>query len=453
MMDTSSFSGAICWRYLLSLCIVLDAAVGWLSSTPYPAISAAHESSLQPKLVQGLFAEIQRGDFASNGRLATLADKYVIETKSSETKYIWSLFPIARIVEGMDIIAEGEMAKQALLATATLPAMAPTLFLECDVEDSCEIRASSRLVDEGQVDTNVQELLIRILVQWAAGESPIESDNWTVILDIHGEPGGPISMDISSNVGLQDLFQDSYDMGSKFEWVEMVTGEGKVLGKLPRPLVHSYNVLHRGIGLFVTKDRPMLQDVAKLSGAPTSDSFPDLYTHRRTDTKRIFPSLYDMFFGGVSVANEDSELTARREVAEELGLSNALLPGNSAMSEPILECLVCTSYNRCLVTLFSYTVDTNVESVMWQEEEVAWGDFVPYPTIAAAGDLSIQRLARSQAWPGSYPPVQSAWNGSLESPPGQSYNKYDWTQWDFVPDGLLVWDAWLIWLESKRKAQ
>ena len=197
----------------------------------------------------------------------------------------------------------------------------------------------------------------------------------------------------------------------------------------------------------------MLQDVAKISGAPTADSFPDLYTHRRTDTKRIFPSLYDMFVGGVSVANEDSELTARREVAEELGLSNALLPGNSAMSEPILECLVCTSYNRCLVTLFSYTVDTNVESVMWQEEEVAWGDFIPYPTIAAAGDLSIQRLARSQAWPGSYPPVQSAWNGSLESPPGQSYNKYDWTQWDFVPDGLLVWDAWLIWLESKRKAQ
>jgi len=169
-----------------------------------------------------------------------------------------------------------------------------------------------------------------------------------------------------------------------------------------------------------------------------------------------------MFVGGVSLANEPPELTARREVAEELGLSDALDNTTSKLSDPILKCVVCTAYNRCVVTLYSYTMDTAEEAVTWQEEEVDWGDFVPYDVVCAAADRSIQRFASQKTWPGTYPPIQSRYKGSLE--PGnpcntdddvavsqETENDIDWMKWDFVPDGLLVWEAWLKFLDQGAK--
>lgn len=78
----------------------------------------------------------------------------------------------------------------------------------------------------------------------------------------------------------------------------------------------------------------------------------------------------------------------------------------------------------------------------WQEEEVDWGDFVPYPVIVAAADRSIQRLADDSKWPGAYPPIQSVQKGSIADI-CVSYTADEWNEWDFVPDGLLVWEAWL----------
>lgn len=46
----------------------------------------------------------------------------------------------------------------------------------------------------------------------------------------------------------------------------------------------------------------------------------DVYCHRRTSTKRVFPSLYDMFIGGVSESMEPAAHTALRELGEELDL-------------------------------------------------------------------------------------------------------------------------------------
>ena len=125
----------------------------------------------------------------------------------------------------------------------------------------------------------------------------------------------------------------SSSSSSRPEIVEMVDSRGRVLGMVPRPLVHQHNLLHRGIGVLVTKDRPIMrpkvvQHLQQRHLPPdkngnnnnNSEQQPDLYCHRRTDDKRIFPSLYDMFVGGVSLAGEDAATTARREVAEELGL-------------------------------------------------------------------------------------------------------------------------------------
>jgi 8-oxo-dGTP pyrophosphatase MutT (NUDIX family) len=210
------------------------------------------------------------------------------------------------------------------------------------------------------------------------------------------------------------------------EIVEIVDRDGAPLGVVPRHLVHRFNLLHRGIGMFVSADQPI--------STVTDQSQPSVYVHRRTDTKRIFPSMYDMFVGGVSLAGEDGATTALREVAEELGLS-----GNSQqLSEPLLTCVVCTAYNRCVVTLFAYTMDQAAESIRWQAEEVAWGSFVPYDVVEAAADRSIMRWVDQDKWPGRVPPIQSPRHGNVSR-----FTDFDWTTWDIVPDGLLVWEAWL----------
>ena len=120
-----------------------------------------------------------------------------------------------------------------------------------------------------------------------------------------------------------------------------------------------------------------------------------------------------MFVGGVSIAGETSEFTAQREIAEELGLSSSSSLLNWSNGKPIITCLVCTAYNRCLVDLFQYVMDTSNEQVVWQDEEVAWGGFVDYRVVMASADLSMQRAAFSQTWPGPYPPIQSELQGTL----------------------------------------
>jgi ADP-ribose pyrophosphatase YjhB (NUDIX family) len=152
-----------------------------------------------------------------------------------------------------------------------------------------------------------------------------------------------------------------------------------------------------------------------------------------------------MFVGGVATAGEDLRTTACREVAEELGLVDQ----SHLSPDPILSCVVCTAYNRCLVTLYCYRMDTLREKVSWQEEEVAWGEFVPYAIVQAAADRSIQRFQAKGEWPGSEPPIQSASQAGA-APADLSYDSEDWTDWDFVPDGLLVWEAWLQWLNEQQ---
>jgi isopentenyldiphosphate isomerase len=220
------------------------------------------------------------------------------------------------------------------------------------------------------------------------------------------------------------------------EMVEMVDHRGAMIGAIPRSLVHRHNLLHRGVGVFVTKGATI-----RLDNDIQPDQ-PDLYVHRRASAKKIFPSLYDMFVGGVSEMKESPLMTARREVAEELGLWRA-----EAMTGPLLQCVVCTAHNRCVVELFSYVANVN-EKIKWQEEEVSWGDFVPYALVEAAADKSILRC---DPWPGILPKFQSWRMGQIL--PHESCDTHDeeWKTWDFVPDGLLVWVAWARFLEERTE--
>ena len=240
-----------------------------------------------------------------------------------------------------------------------------------------------------------------------------------------------------------ELFTEALErLGSSPEWVEMVDQTGQPLGRVPRPLVHTHNLLHRGIGMFVTKDRSIFASATTTANdAKSRQDLPDLYVHQRTATKRIFPSLYDMFVGGVAGAGESSRVTAQREVAEELGLQQA----SHLSTQALLTCVVCTGYNRCVVDLYEYVMDTSQEQVAWQAEEVAWGSFCSYNLVEAAADRSLQRLESQKAWPGKTPVIQSPRKGELVEDCAEDA----WKEWDFVPDGLLVWEAWLEWRAKK----
>jgi isopentenyldiphosphate isomerase len=350
----------------------------------------------------------------------SLAGPYVIECESNATNSIFKCTPIREVnIDRETFSSEGGQAWAALHDAHRHEKPRITLQVHWD-GPVCRVQL---LPEDAEIDASLLSTLSRVLVQWSIVARQPVSEQLTIHFPREEEPFLLQWKDPA--VASSHLYNNIPG-----EMVEMVDRTGAVLGHVPRKLLHQHNLLHRGIGIFVTKDHPM-----------NGNQRPDLYTHRRTQTKRIFPSLYDMFVGGVSLAGEDAIITARREVEEELGLSCS----DHLHPERLLQCIVCTAYNRCVVDLFVYVMNTKNESIQWQDEEVAWGSFVPYRTIEAAADRSIHRLAERGEWPGRYPPIQSSRMGKLD--PEDEGARFDgatqWTSWDFVPDGLLVWEAWL----------
>ena len=78
-------------------------------------------------------------------------------------------------------------------------------------------------------------------------------------------------------------------------------------------------------------------------------------------------------------------------------------------------------------------MNTAVARIQWQAEEVAWGAFVPYTIAKAAAERSIQRFGGRERDTS----IDEAFTFA------ECDDGLDWKNWDFVPDGLLVWDAWL----------
>jgi 8-oxo-dGTP pyrophosphatase MutT (NUDIX family) len=357
-------------------------------------------------------------------QFVSLAASYRVDISSCQDSETWSLTPITKVQGVTDNLAEGVQAKRALHAEESPP---PLAVLRC--ARGGDILAVD--IDESDVKSSMVAALSRIMVQRLASRQDGATKEWKVSLP---EEKSLVIDNLVSEAGVLELFEPILDTPNA-ELVDMVDRDGIPLGSIPRPLVHTFNLLHRGVGLVVAKDAPIVR-----SGMT---EFPDLYVHRRTATKRIFPSLYDMFVGGISSTGEDARTTAAREVAEELGLARALTD-SAALSGPLFDCTVYTSYNRCVVTVFCYTFDSSQDSIEWQEEEVAWGSFVPYSITMASARLAIQRMVSlSCYWPGESPYALTLDTNSR--PVGAGFDSVDWITWDYVPDGLLVWEAWLKW--------
>lgn len=364
----------------------------------------------------------------------SLASDYRVDICSSQHGEAWSFAPIANIIHETSLPV-GAQAYRALQAESV--ETDPNSAIKSSRNgDAIDVTVDSR--QDSSLDPKLVATLSRIMVQRLAS---LQQDADTVNVYSVALPNEEsiLVKSLSEQSTVLKLFEPLLDT-SDVELVEMVDRSGTPLGMVPRPLVHTFNLLHRGIGMVVAKDASIVNS--------RSEVFPDLYVHRRTDDKRIFPSLYDMFVGGVSSAGEEATRTAAREVAEELGISRALVDPME-LSAPLFDCTVCTAYNRCVVSVFCFQFDSSRDSIAWQPEEVAWGSFVPYNVIEESARLCVERMKEAGSWPGEEPFALTLANQDSRSVHEYEENN-DWTTWEYVPDGLLVWEAWLKWQSGQK---
>ncbi|MFD7658603.1 NUDIX hydrolase [Actinosynnema sp. NPDC059797] len=123
-----------------------------------------------------------------------------------------------------------------------------------------------------------------------------------------------------------------------------------------------------------------------------------LYVHRRTDTKDVYPGLYDPTCGGVVAAGETPDECAARELAEELGVTAT--PA-FRFRAPFVEGTI-----RYVAHVYEARTDGPFTH---QPEEVAWGGWV--------GVDEVRALAEDPDWP-------------------------------VVPDGRALIREWFTWVRS-----
>ncbi|MFG3656209.1 NUDIX hydrolase [Streptomyces sp. NPDC047706] len=140
-------------------------------------------------------------------------------------------------------------------------------------------------------------------------------------------------------------------MSAADEILDVVDEHDRVVGQFPRGEVYARGLPHRCV--FVQ----------------ARDAEGRVFVHRRTPTKLLFPSLYDMFVGGVVGAGESYDDAALREAEEELGVSG--LPRPSFLFKFRYD-------DGAGLSWWSAVYEVRCElPVSPQAEEVAWHDFLP----------------------------------------------------------------------------
>jgi isopentenyldiphosphate isomerase len=91
------------------------------------------------------------------------------------------------------------------------------------------------------------------------------------------------------------------------EEVDVVDAEDRVIGRATRAEMRARRLRHRAAYILVFNSRG------------------ELFVHRRTAGKDVYPSTWDVAIGGVVEAGESYERAAERELGEEIGLHGAAL--------------------------------------------------------------------------------------------------------------------------------
>ena len=161
------------------------------------------------------------------------------------------------------------------------------------------------------------------------------------------------------------------------EIVQIVDEENREIAAVARWMMREQGLIHRASYILVF------------------NSAGELFVQKRTMSKDIYPGYWDVAAGGVVLAGESYEESARRELAEELGVSGVPL---RFLFDQYYE----DADNRVWGRVFSCTHDGPFEL---QEEEVEYGRFMPvslaleYSTIepfTPDGVILLEKLAKRQ---------------------------------------------------------
>ncbi len=138
---------------------------------------------------------------------------------------------------------------------------------------------------------------------------------------------------------------------------------GHPCGAAPRSRVRAENLRHAATGVVVRNDAGQL------------------YVHRRTDTKDVYPGRYDFASGGCVLAGEAPVAAAHRELAEELGIEGVEL--RPLGSRP---------YGDEVTRYFAYVFETRWNGpVRLQPEEIVWGGWLSPAELLAHVDGPLVR--------------------------------------------------------------
>ncbi len=167
------------------------------------------------------------------------------------------------------------------------------------------------------------------------------------------------------------------------EVLDIVDAEDNVIGQATRGEATARRLRHRCVFILAR------------------DADDRIFVHRRTPEKLVFPSMHDMFVGGVVGAGEGYDEAAKREAEEELGVS-----GLSPV--PLFRFLYESPEHTWWSAVYEAGATTAVAP---QVEEVAWHAFLTEAELA-------DRL----------------------------------TEWEWVPDGLDAWHRLNAWRTGRPTA-
>ena len=137
------------------------------------------------------------------------------------------------------------------------------------------------------------------------------------------------------------------------EIVQIVDRNNLEVEALPRRIMREQGLVHRASYILVFNDQE------------------ELFLQKRTDTKDLYPSCWDVAAGGVVLAGESYEESAERELAEELGVDGVSF---TSLFDQYFE----EEDNRVWGRIFSCIHNGPFQL---QKEEVASGCFMSVPDI------------------------------------------------------------------------
>jgi isopentenyldiphosphate isomerase len=150
-------------------------------------------------------------------------------------------------------------------------------------------------------------------------------------------------------------------MGSAEELVIIVDEENNEIGAVQRREMRAGRLTHRATYILVFNSKG------------------ELYVQKRTLNKDVYPGYYDVAAGGVVLAGETYEEGARRELAEELGISGTPL-------KALFNFYHEDEHIRLWGEAFSCVYDGEL---VLQAEEIANGKFMQIDEVLRLAELEL----------------------------------------------------------------